>query len=105
MSDDQRVQKILRGAIAEMPSTIQSALSNPKTSPSDRLKWVTLAIRVFQGPSGRPITDDDTENKRKAAEILKAAVPDLEEIRDEHRSASLRSAAAQYLLFIANKVG
>jgi hypothetical protein len=102
---DQAVQKALRDGIAEMPATIQSALSNPKTSPSRRLEWVKLAIRIFQGPSGRPITDDDAENKRKAAEILKAAVPELEKIRDEHRSARLRSGAAQYLLFIANKVG
>jgi hypothetical protein len=46
MSDDEEVRKILRDAIAEMPLTIQSVLSNPKTSPSERLKWVKLAIRV-----------------------------------------------------------
>src|SRR5260370_9889946 len=78
---------------------------DPKASATKRLKWVELAIRIFQGPTGRPITDDDAENKRKAAEILKAAVPELEKIRDEHRSARLRSAAAQHLLFIANHVG
>jgi hypothetical protein len=105
MSDDQEVQKTIRDAIAEMPSTIQSVLSNPKTSPSDRLKWVKLAIRVFQGPSGRPNTPDDAENKQKAAEVLKAVVPDLEKIRDEHQSARLRSTAAQHLLFIANHIG
>jgi hypothetical protein len=105
MSDDQEVQKILQDAIAEMPATIQSALSNPKASPSERLKWVKLAIRSFQGPSDRPITPDDAENKQKAAEILKAAVPDLEKIRDEHQSARLRSTAAQHLLFIAKHVG
>jgi hypothetical protein len=32
---------------------------------------------------------------------LKAAVAELEKIRDEHQSARLRSTAAQYLLFIA----
>ena len=104
MSEDP-VQKVLRDAIAEMPATIESVLSNPKTSPSDRLKWVKLAIRIFQGPSGRATTGDEAANKDKAAEILKAAVPALEKIRDEHQSARLRSTAAQHLLFIANQVG
>jgi hypothetical protein len=104
MSDDQEVQKLLRETIAEMPATIESVLSNPKTTPSDRLKCVKLAIRIFQGPSGRPITNDDIENKQKAAEILKAAVPELEKIRDKHQSARLRSTAAQHLLFIAKEV-
>jgi hypothetical protein len=101
MSDDDEVQKLLRKALAEMPVTIESGVLDPKASATKRLKWVELAIRIFQGPSGRPITDDDAENKRKAAEILKAAVPELEKIRDEHQSARLRSTAAQYLLFIA----
>jgi hypothetical protein len=72
------VQKALLDGIAELPAVIQSVLSNPKTSPSGRLQWVKLAIRIFQGPSGRPINDGDAANKQKAAEILKAAVPGLE---------------------------
>ena len=80
-----------------MPATIQSALSNPKTS--DRLNWVRPAIRIFQGPGG------DAENKNKAAEILKAAVPALEKIRDEHQSERLRKGAAKYLEQIAREVG
>ena len=99
MSDDQAVQKILRDAIAGMPATIQSALSNPKTSATDRLNWVRLAIGIFQGPGG------DAENKNKAAEILKAAVPALEKIRDEHQSERLRNTAAKYLEQIAREVG
>jgi len=61
--------------------------------------WVRLAIRIFQGPDG------DTENKNKAAEILKTAVPALGKIRDEHQSERLRNTAAKYLEQIAREVG
>jgi hypothetical protein len=89
MSDDQEVQKILRNALAGMPATIESGFSSPRTNAIDRLRWVGLAIKVFHGP--------DVENKGKAARILKATVPALEKIRDEHQSERLRNAAAKYL--------
>jgi hypothetical protein len=97
MPDDREVQKFLRDALAGMPATIESGLSSPRTNAIDRLRWVGLAIRVFHGP--------DVENKRKAAQILKAAVPALERIRDEHQSERLRKAAAKYLEQIAREVG
>jgi hypothetical protein len=97
MSDDQEVQKILRDAIAGMPATIESGLSSPRTNAVDRLRWIGLAIRIFQGP--------EVENKRKAGQILKAAAPALEKIRDEHQSERLRKAAAKYLEQIAREVG
>jgi hypothetical protein len=96
MSDDQEVRKI-RAAIAGMPATIESGLSSPRTNAIDRLRWVGLAIKVFHGP--------DVENKGKAARILKATVPALEKIRDEHQSERLRNAAAKYLEQIAREVG
>ena len=99
------MQKLLLDGVAELPAIIQSVLSNPKTSPNGRLLWVGLAIRIFRGPSGGAATYGDAANKHKAAEILKAAVPALEKIRDEHHSALVRNAAAQHLLFIANQVG
>jgi hypothetical protein len=105
MPDDHEVKKIIRDAIAGMPATIQSALSNPKTSAIDRLKWVGLAIKIFQGPGGQPVTDSDVENKREAAKILKTTVPALEKIRDQHQSERLRNSAAKYLRFIASEVG
>jgi hypothetical protein len=105
MSDDQEVQKLLRAALEEMPATIESGLLNPKTSASSRLNWVKLAMKILQDPTGRPVSDIDTENKRKAKEMLRAAVPALEKIREEHQSARLRSTAAQYLVMFANKVG
>ena len=94
--DDHEVQKILRDAIAAMPATIESGLSSPRTNAVDRLRWVGLAIRIFQGP--------DVENKRKATQILKAAVPSLKKIRDEHQSERLRKVAAKYLDQIAHDV-
>jgi hypothetical protein len=97
MSDDQDVQKILRNALAGMPATIESGLSSPRTNAIDRLRWVGLAIKVFHEP--------DVENKGKAARILKATVPALEKIRDEHQSERLRNAAAKYLEQIAREVG
>jgi hypothetical protein len=97
MSDDHEPQKILRDALAGMPATIESGLSSPRTNAIDRLRWVGLAIKVFQGP--------DVEDKRKAAQILKAAVPALEKIRDEHQYERLRTAAAKYLEQIAREVG
>jgi hypothetical protein len=66
---------------------------------TDRLNWVRLALRIFQGPGG------DAENKNKATQILKAAVPALEKIRDEHQSERLRNTAAKYLERIAREVG
>src|ERR1035438_6928616 len=97
MPDDREVQKFLRDALAGMPATFESGLSSPRTNAIDRLRWVGLAIRVFHGP--------DVENKRKAAQILKAAVPALERIRDEHQSERLRKGAAKYLEQIAREVG
>ena len=69
----------------------------PRTNAIDRLRWVGLAVKVFHGP--------DVENKGKAARILKATVPALEKIRDEHQSERLRNAAAKYLEQIAREVG
>jgi hypothetical protein len=54
-------------------------------------------MKIFQRP--------DIENKRKAAQLLKAAVPALKNIRDEHQSERLRKAAAKYLEQIAREVG
>src|SRR5271155_4874818 len=65
MADDWEVQRLLRKAIAAMPVTIESGALDPKTSATDRLKWVELAIKVFQGPGDRRTTDDDLENERK----------------------------------------
>jgi hypothetical protein len=105
MSDDHEVQKLLREALAAMPVTIESGLLDPKASATSRLNWAKLATRLLQDPIGRPVTDIDSENKRKAAQILKAAVPALEKIREEHRSERLRNTAARYLRFIASEVG
>jgi hypothetical protein len=54
MSDDaHQVQKMLRDALAGMPVTIESGLSDPKASVTSKLKWVEIALRVFRGPVGR----------------------------------------------------
>ena len=103
MSEDP-AQKAPLDGVAELPAVIQSVLSNPNTSPSGKLQWVGLAIRIFRGLSSRAVTDGDAANKHKAAEMLKAAVPALEKIRDEHPSAGLRSTAAEHLLFITNEI-
>jgi hypothetical protein len=95
--EQEAVRKFLRDALVGMPATIETGLSSPRTNAIDRLRWVGLAIRVFQGP--------DVENKSKAAQILKAAVPALQKIRDEHQSERLRKAAARYLEQIARELG
>jgi hypothetical protein len=105
MSDDQEVQKILREALAGMPVTIESGLSGgPKASATSKLRWVKLALRVFRGPVGQPVTDLDLENKRKDARTLREAVPALQKIRDEHTSERLRKTAAKYLRYIESEV-
>ena len=96
MSDDQKLPKVLREVLAGMPAMIESGLSSPRTNAIDRLRWVGLAIRVFQGP--------DVEDKRKAAQILKAARPALMKIRDENQSERLCKAAAKYLEQIVREV-
>ena len=98
------MQKPPLDGVAELPAIIQSVLSNSETSPSGRLLWVGLAIRIFRGPSGGAATHGDAANKHKAAEMLKAAVPALEKIRDEHPSERLRDTAAEHLLFIAHEI-
>ena len=104
MSDHQEVQKILRAALAGMPVTIESGLSGPKPSATNKLRWVKLALRVFRGPVGLPATDLDLENKRKDARTLREAVPALQRIRDEHTSECLRKTAAKYLQYIESEV-
>jgi hypothetical protein len=105
MSNAHEVQKMLRDALAEMPVTIESGLSDPKASVTSKLKWVELALRVFRGPVGRLATDLELENKRKVALTLREAVPALEKICDEHRSERLRNTAARYLQYIESEVG
>jgi hypothetical protein len=105
MPDDQELQKALREALAGMPAAIVSGVLDPEVSAGDRLKWVEVAVRVFRAPNSRPITRLDIENKRNVATILKAAVPALEKIRQEHQSERLSKTAARYLRYIAVKVG
>ena len=104
MADDREVQKLLREALAAMPVTIESGALDPKASATNRLEWVELAIKVFQGPGDRATTDADLQNERKAAQILKAVVPALEKIRNQHHSERIRNTAARYLRFIASEV-
>jgi hypothetical protein len=104
-SDEQEeVQKLLRDALVDMPGIIESALSAPKVSATNTLRWVEIATRFLEDPVGRAVTDIDVENRRKAAKILKSAVPALEKIRDEHRSERLSKTATKYLQIIASKV-
>ena len=104
MDDAQEIERRLREAVAMMPATIESGTLNPNASATARLQWVELATRVYRGPVGRPTTDIDIENQLKTARILKAVVPELEKIRDEHQSESLSSSAARYLQFISDHV-
>jgi hypothetical protein len=105
MSDDaHEVQKMLRDALAAMPVTIESGLSDPKASATSKLKWVELGLRVFRGPVGRPATALEIENKRQVTRTLREAVPALEKICDEHRSDRLRNTAARYLQYIESEV-
>jgi len=104
MSDDQAVQKILREALAGIPVTIETGLSDPKASATSKLRWVKLALRVFRGPVCRPATDLDLENEKKDARTLREAVPALQKIRDEHTSEGLRKTAAKYLRYIESEV-
>jgi len=99
----EEVQKILRDALVDMPGIIENALSAPNVSATNTLRWVELATRFLQDPVGRAVTDIDVENRRKAAKILKSAVPGLEKIRDEHRSERLSKTATKYLQIIASK--
>jgi hypothetical protein len=101
-NEQEALRKFLRNALLGMPATIENARLNPKASAPSKLKWTELATRILQDPTGRPVSDIDIENKRKATTILKAAVPALEKIRDEHRSERLRKAAAKYLQIIAS---
>lgn len=99
----EEVQKLLRDALVDMPGIIESALSAPTISATNTLRWVEIATRFLQDPVGRTVTDIDVENKRKAAKILKGAVPALEKIRNEHRSERLSKTATKYLRIIASE--
>jgi hypothetical protein len=101
-NEQEAVRKFLRDALVGIPATIETALFNPRASATSRLKWTERVTRLLQDPTGRPVSDIDIENRRKAAHILKAAVPALETIRDEHRSERLRKTADRYLRYIAS---
>jgi hypothetical protein len=96
------LRKLLRHALAEMPVTIEFALSRPDASATGTLHWVRAAMRLVHDPVGRPASHIDIKNKRKAAEILKGAVPTLQRIRDDHQSERLRKKADQYIRYIAS---
>ena len=64
-----------------------------------------MALRLFNGPIGRPETELDVINAREAAIMLRKILPELEKIRTWHGSERLRRKAAQYLRFIATRVG
>jgi hypothetical protein len=97
--------KSIRGSLEAMPVVIRCSLLKPKASASDRLKWTELAFRLVRGPVGRTTTDLDLSNAREAAEILREAVPQLEQIRNGHSSARLRHKADHYLRRIAIETG
>jgi hypothetical protein len=90
---DEEIRKVLREPLNAMPGIIRSGLFKPGASASYRLGWTGLAIKLlneFATP--------------EVSVILREAIPELEKIRNEHRSERLRSTAAEYLLFIANKM-
>jgi hypothetical protein len=84
-----------------MPLVIRCSLLKPEASASDRLKWTG---RAFQLVHGIAATDQDRENAREAADILREAVPQLEKIRDQHSSERMRHQADQYLRRIAIEI-
>jgi len=90
---DEEIRKVLREPLKAMPGIIRSGFFKPGASAAYRLVWTGLAIKLlneFAIP--------------EVSVILREAIPELEKIRNEHRSERLRSTAAEYLLFIANKV-
>ncbi len=101
LTDEER--EAVRDALEVIPTAIKKGLLN-SNSATNKLNWADLAMRLIRDPVGRPVSDIDIENKRKAAEILRAAVPELEKIRDQHKSERLRKKAAQYLQVIASEV-
>jgi hypothetical protein len=105
MSFEDEFQKTWWGLIEKLPTAVQHGIFDPKTSATNRLKYVEMAIRLFYGPIGRPETESDSKNARDAATMLRKVVPELEKIRREHRSERLRWKADQYLSFIATRVG
>jgi hypothetical protein len=105
MSEYDEARKILREVLGKIPARVESEILNPKVRATDKLKWVGLAIGLFQGPSGRQFSDVDIDNQRKAAQILKDAVPVLKKIQEKHQLERLRNSAAKYLRYIAREVG
>lgn len=90
MSQDEELQRVWRGVVEKLPSAIRIGIMNTKASPTGRLRYVDMAIRLFDGPVGGPETDLDIKNAREAGIMLRDAIPDLEKIRDGHRSERLR---------------
>jgi hypothetical protein len=54
-----------------LKTAIQHSIFDPKTSATNRLKYVEMAIRLFFGPIGRPETEIDSKNAREAATMLR----------------------------------
>ena len=88
---DEEVRKVLREPLKAMPGIIRSGLFKPGASASYRLGWTGLAIKLLNGFAIPEVSV-----------ILREAIPELEKIRNEHRSERLRSTAAEYLLISAS---
>jgi hypothetical protein len=99
-----QVQNILLEPLDQVPEIIRSALLKPKMSTASRLRWAATAIRLLYDPVDRAMNDRDRTNKREAANILRAVVPELQKIRERNSSARLRRKADQYLRVIAAEV-
>src|ERR1700756_4247486 len=104
MPFEDELQKASRGVVEKLPVTIREDMLDPMTSATNRLKYVDMAFQLFNGPVGRLATDLDTKNAREAAVMLREVVPELERIRDGHRSEKLRRKADRYLKFIAFRI-
>jgi hypothetical protein len=102
---EDELQKTWRGLVEKLPTAIRDGILDPKTSANHRLKYVEMALRLFNGPIGRPETELEIINAREAAIMLRKILPELEKIRTGHGSERLRRKADQYLNFIATRVG
>ena len=72
LTDEER--EAVRDALELIPTAIKKGLLN-SNSATNKLNWADPRDEAHSGSVGRPVSDIDIENKRKAAEILRAAVP------------------------------
>jgi hypothetical protein len=67
---EDELQRTWRVLVEKLPAAIRDGILDPKTSATDRLKYVEMALRLFNGPIVRSETELDIINARELPHVV-----------------------------------